>query len=291
MEYSMKILWVSLLIISVAYFSACSDAEPGKSVSNQSNNGKTNSISNTVNSNRTNNKTSPEAQTLVRTTHMTNNQTHTTPVSTTPPVRECKEILPALGPCDPLCQTGCGAAEHCYTQRPTASDPVVSKCGIRGVKGQDMMCDKNADCGVGFGCRNFRGEVACRQYCDPSGKHKPTCAEDFACIPIGGEARVGVCVKINHQCEVLNATCTAGEACYDFQAGRRCAKAGDKKVDEVCTSSAACEVGLRCVSIQNATTCRKLCDPKAGMSGCDKGTSCHVLNAQSGDPIAWGACF
>lgn len=270
------------ILCTILFLAACSnDAQPGVSVSNQS----TNNVTNNATNNKSNNSTSTNNKTATNNQTITNNQTG----QTTQTIGGCKVLDPAIGVCDILCQTGCEMTEHCVT---VATDPVESKCETRGVKGQDVECDMNMDCGVGFGCRNFRGDQACRQYCDPSGKNDPLCQEDYACIPINSEPRAGICVKVTHSCEILSDNCPDGEECYDFQSGRRCAVAGDKTLGEECTTSIACIEGLRCVAVGGEIECRTLCDPEAaGQAGCQGDTTCRALNAQSGDSLPWGACF
>ncbi|GEM_PF-7001483 len=268
---------------------ACSnEAQPAAPV-NQSNNRRSNNTQGvSIQTTSSNNGVSTNNGHVSNNQSSSNNSTSQSTMQTTPTIGACVDFSPAIGACDPLCQTGCEMTEHCVT---VATDPVESKCETRGVKGQGEACAMNMDCGVGFGCRNFRGDQACRQYCDPSGKKEPQCQVDFACIPTR-ENRVGICVKVTHNCDILNDSCPAGEECYDFQSGRRCAMAGDKGLGEDCTTSIACVDGLRCVGVGGKAQCRKLCDPNdAGQAGCEGDDTCHTLNAQSGDPIPWGACF
>lgn len=252
------------------FFVSCSKAEPAPPAKNNGfNNGLTNNATNnTNNSNNANNQNN------------VNNANNL----------ECVDLDPTLGPCDPLCQTGCEPGEHCVTTQPTANDPVETFCEPQQGGGQGAMCNSTDDCGVGFSCRNFLGDQACRQYCRPGGAGVPQCPGGHACIPIT-DPRVGICVEINHQCDPVPVdTCAgAGEDCYDFPSGRRCELAGTSMLDEDCAASVDCVEGLRCVGDGDRTACRAICNPQDPM--CPNDLNCAEIRNQNGETLPWGACF
>lgn len=265
----------SAALIAVFFVLSCGDADvaPPATFNN------TNNANNTNNSNNTNNQNTNN----LNNTNNQNNQNNTNNLTCTP-------LDPALGPCDALCQTGCGAGEHCVTRQPTANDPVTTECELQMGAGQGADCDQTSDCGEGFSCRLFRGDQACRAYCRPGDPAPPQCPFDHACIPIT-DNRIGICVFVNHTCEVLpNDSCSEpGEECYNFPSGRRCEMAGDAMLGETCDSTADCVEGTRCVADGAAVICRQTCDPDN--SQCPNDENCAELTDQNGQSLGWGACF
>ncbi len=100
----------------------------------------------------------------------------------------CDELDPAIGPCDPICQTGCGADEHCVLDGAT----IASTCGPAGAGENEAICETDADCGVGLHCRSTGGaNPRCLYFCDGV---SPDCPDSYECIRYQGEQRLGVCI-------------------------------------------------------------------------------------------------
>jgi hypothetical protein len=245
-------------------------------------NGATNGSSNNGGTNgATNGQTSTNGN-----TGSTNNGTNS---NTNNGTMACTDLDPALGPCDPICQTGCDDGDHCVA----GGDPLAAMCGPAGAGEQGQACQEDSDCGVGLHCRSVGGgALRCSYYCNPL-VADTGCPPNHACNRLVADQRLGACIAIEHLCDAVPTdTCADPEECYDTLNGRRCVQAGDTAEDGSCTRSTDCQVGLRCVEVANmGLVCQPICDPDGGDGQCADGDTCHALQDQQGDPLTWGACY
>src|SRR5690606_723929 len=97
----------------------------------------------------------------------------------------CVDLDPAVGACDPLCQTGCGPGEHCILDADT-----MAFCEDAGVGAQGQACSADTECAVGLHCRGVAGSARrCLNYCNPAGE--PACPSNHACVRLQADTRIG----------------------------------------------------------------------------------------------------
>ena len=198
----------------------------------------------------------------------------------------CEPLDPALGPCDPICQTGCGIGEHCVA----VGDPLEALCEDAGLGEQSDTCNADTECAIGLHCRAVGGgPQLCMAYCDPDA---PDCGDGYGCVRLAADQRLGACVAIDNRCDAVpEDTCPDPDECYDTITGRQCLPSGDGAEDEGCARSSDCGPGLRCVGVgDQGQLCRPLCDPDGDGAECADG-NCNQLQDPGGEPLSWGACL
>lgn len=269
---------IALALGIVALVAACGDkggVAPNKNNANNTT-GSNNSTSGSNNSTSgSNNATSNNGTTSTNGTSGPNN--------TTGP---CTELDPALGDCDPICQTGCDIAEHCLIDA-----DAMAACAPSGIGAQDDPCNADTECAVGLHCRSVGGgDRHCLSYCNPMGE--PGCLAGHACVRLQADVRVGACVPIDNTCDAVPTdSCTDPDECYDTITGRQCLPSGSIAADQECQLSSDCGPGLRCVSIMDiGQVCKPLCDPNGAADQCADGM-CRTLSSPAGAPLTWGACY
>ena len=276
------------LLISLLALAACGSDNNVAAPNNTSGN----NTSNTSGSNNaTNNATSGTNNATSGTNNATSGTNNTMGTNNTTPTNNtnggmCTPLDPALGDCDPLCQTGCEPGEHCILDADT-----TAACGPSGVGAQGQACNADTECAVGLHCRSVAGSAPrCLNYCNPDGE--PGCPANHACVRLQADTRVGACVPIENECDAAPTdTCTDPDECYDTIQGRKCLPSGDVMLDGDCNLSSECAAGLRCVSIMDVgQVCKPLCDPNGAADQCTDGM-CRTLQSPQGEQLTWGACY
>jgi hypothetical protein len=277
-----RLIAVSIATLTIA---ACGPGNNGTASSNNGQNGSQNASTNGQNgaTNAATNSASNQATNSSTSTNaVTNSNAETNNAA-------CDELDPPLGDCDPICQTGCDVGDHCIA----TGDPLEAICEGAGVGAQGEECSADTECGVGLHCRAIgQGPQICTAYCDPT-VLETGCPPDHACNRLVADMRIGACVEIEHRCDAVpEDSCADPEECYDTLNGRRCVEAGDTALNEPCTRSTDCAVGLRCVGVDGmGEVCRQICDPNGDAGQCPDGETCRALRNQQGDDLTWGACY
>lgn len=277
------------VVAAIALIAACGPENNGTASGNNGDNSSQNNETNTATTNNGTNAATNNASngSTNGNTGSTNNASTSTNNDTTP--MGCMDLDPGLGPCDPICQTGCDVGQHCVAD----GDPLEAMCEDAGMGEQGQACQADTECGVGLHCRSVGGgALRCVTYCNPNAI--PTgCPANHACNRLVSDMRLGACIAISNECEAIPAdTCDDPEECYDTLNGRRCVESGDTALGDPCTRSTDCQVGARCVGVDGmGESCRTLCDPDGDDSECDDGETCHGLRDQQGDTLSWGACY
>lgn len=271
-------IWITVLVAGL--LTSCSDDEvsdPSNNTNNSTNNSTSNVTNNTTN-NTTNNVTNNT------TNNVTNNTTNNSTTS------DCVALDPALGACDPICQTGCGISDHCIAKQASQTEAPVASCSAAGDK-TSGACTADTECAKGFVCLSVEGaESACVEYCRPGSAAQTGCAAGMDCRPFQLELRLGVCTSADNQCSFFPDSCGDGKNCYDTPNGTRCANyAEDATADMACANSNECNDRQRCVGVgEGALACKPICDPDE--PNCVEGT-CQRMSDADGVPLAWGACL
>ncbi len=277
----MRIPWLGIAVAGLLISSCSDDDVNNPSSNNTTTNNSTNNSTNTSTNNATNTSTNNSTNTS------TNNATNT---STNNSTNTCLALDPALGACDPICQTGCDAADHCIAKQTSATDPPVAACGVAGDK-TSGACANDTECGKGFVCLSVEGaDAACLEYCRPGAPSQTGCGAGLDCRPFQLELRVGVCVASNDQCGFFPDSCGDGKNCYNTPNGTRCASfASEAVADMTCANSNECNDQYRCVGVgAGALACKPICNPNEPV--CGSGT-CQRMSDADGLPLAWGACL
>lgn len=205
------------------------------------------------------------------------------------PSDECVGVTPAIGPCDPLCQTGCGRQETCVPFTYGPGSPLRSECREDGTVPEHSPCVGTADsCLHGLGCMIPTGRATsrCFSFCVPGGD--PGCEEGEICQAIVAEdPRVGIC--ITEDCtQFPNDNCPPTQDCYKTPDGLTCmiydasARLGDS-----CTASQQCNEDQECTGSVGPTEegCRAKC-VLGDSSYCEAAEACKPLLNQP-----YGACL
>lgn len=276
----------TLVVAVVVVVAACGSDNNVASQNNGANND-ANNTSNNASNNATNNETSGS-------NNLSNNATNNPTNNTTGPNNNtnnttptCEPLDPAIGDCDPICQTGCDVGDHCLVDA-----DAMAMCGPAGPRLQDEACSADTECDLGFHCRSVGGgDRTCLSYCDPNAD-RTGCSSSHACVRLQADNRIGACVPIVDECEVVPTDeCADPDECYGTIQGRKCLPAGTVALDEDCTRSSDCAPGLRCVTIMDTgQVCKPLCDPQGGDDQCTDGM-CRALSNPQGQPLDWGACY
>jgi len=159
-------------------------------------------------------------------------------------------------PCHPLCpdESGCLEGQNCTFA------PAGGFACLAGTQ----------DLGMGCNDETFCAEGACVDIPEKGRRCVEFCVEDADCsdpetscsliVEYGGGQTIQVCAPKPPGCSVFSQNCeAAGQACY--LAGETvCLAAGDKGLNQACTTPNDCVAGLVCVSDK----CHEPCNPKTG---------------------------
>lgn len=272
------------LLICVISAVACGD-DPAPASNTSTNNTSTN---NTSTNNTSENNTS-ENNTATNNTSTNNTSVNNTSLNNT----QCVGLSPAIGECDPLCQSGCDAQEACVARQGAEAFEATCQEGT-GVLGQDEPCVNDADCVAGAMCLGLDGgATTCRLYCRTGGEEQPQCPTGYQCRPFQLESRVGVCDIPLNECSYFPNSCEDGKECYDTPNGTRCSSFNEEATpDQACTQSTECNDRYRCAGTSPQTlTCKPICNPDEEVNTCDEGLNCVQMRDASGNLLLWGACM
>jgi hypothetical protein len=222
----------------------------------------------------------------------TNGNTNSSPNNTTIATNgatddgECHPLDPSIGPCDPLCQTGCEADQACSISSSDPFTPIQSVCEGGGPATAGMECSTDNGCEAGLGCLSIDGlTFECVPFCRVGGG-VPGCDDETVCTPFDrDERRVGICIPPEDECtQYPGDDCPAGQNCNRTELGLRCiAFDPDASVGDDCTSPGDCNDDHGCINIDGRSQCRQLCDAADPMCADDE--MCARLN-----DLPYGAC-
>lgn len=204
--------------------------------------------------------------------------------TTEPPT--CTPLSPAIGTCDALCNTGCGAGEACMTA-PVQGGAIESQCVPTGPGGQGDACGQTGNCKEGFACLSSDGTTAsCLQYCRPNVNDATQCGAGLVCAGFSQSVPgLGVCIQApDDGCTTYpNTGCEDNEQCYDAQGGgticapfNASAKAGD-----TCASANACNKGQICAGSGASGACQDICPTPGDNTGCEDGKQCQGVSGKT----------
>jgi len=248
---------------------------------NGTNNGTTNNTTST-NNGTTNNTTGTNNGVTNNTTGMTNNNTNGMTNG------GCQEIMPAVGECDALCQTGCMADQNCVVASSGPGAPAMAVCQPAGTAVAGDACDQMTACAEGHGCLTTDGGAtfSCRQYCRV-GDGEPSCAGAATCAAADPNIpELGICIEPEDECTGYpNDSCPDGQNCYQTNIGLRCVDYNAAAMPgDACASPTDCNDAQGCVGDGMTNNCRALCDPAAPM--CAGTEQCVQLTN-----LPYGACI
>ena len=255
---------------------------------NQSTNNATNNATNnqSTNNQSTNNQSTNNQSTNNQSTNNTTNNQSTNNTNNTNNNGECAPLSPAIGPCDPICQTGCAATEACVAGKTGPTAPLASQCQPAGTGAVGDACNQENLCAAGLGCFTSDGtNFSCQQFC-ATADGEAACEGGAVCAAFDqNEQRIGICTMPTDECtQYPNDSCADGENCYLTNLGLRCiahhptAMAGDS-----CASPTDCGDEQACVGGANGNVCANMCDPNNAM--CAEGEQCAPLTG-----VSFGVC-
>lgn len=176
-------------------------------------------------------------------------------------INDCGKAAPSGAPCNPYCNLGCAAGQHCVTTDGTFS------CQGSGSAAIDAECASAADCAEGLSCFSIESDpgLKCRQPCVDAGD----CPEGRQCNLTVNFASGGldICNAPTTACDLFAAEsgCAEGEACVWYQSALTCREPGNLDAGQVCfgLGSAPCKEGLHCV-----VECVELCSTGGESPSC-----------------------
>lgn len=264
---------------------ACSGGatcQSGLCVGGDDNNG-----TNNANAGTNNGSSNANAGTNNDTTNAGTNNTTANAGTNNDTTAACPEALdPPIGPCDPICQSGCDGGQNCAAGSMGAGADLMSRCIPAGDTASGEMCTPGmGQCQVGYGCvtNPDNNESRCREYCVP-GVSTCTDTNEQCIFGLDQNGTLGVCGEPPEECDPFDDMCPDTQKCGPTQnAGFQCLPAGDKGAGEMCASG-ECSEGLYCTGPQGGdTTCLEVCNTDDPM--CDAG-QCQPLGIEN-----YGVCF
>lgn len=207
---------------------------------------------------------------------------------------------PALGPCDPVSQSGCNPDQKCsITPQPNPVLPPVVACVPRtGARQALESCSRATptqadDCAPGLACRG-QADPRCLAFCADS--PDDTCPASEMCLfaeDLDSDLTIDVqyCARL---CDVLDQDCgQSGVACYPTRDGTLCVSEGAGSTPagegQICPYANSCAEGLGCFRVGTSSDwlCFAICDAdQSGGPGCAANQFC---NRHEDDD--WGVCI
>jgi hypothetical protein len=236
----------------------------------KSNNGSANNVS--TNNTMANNTSTNGSTNNMSTNNMSTNNMSTNNMSTNNN-GGCQVIDPAIGPCDPLCQTGCEAGQACVAGSTGPGAPTSSACQPAGTAMEGDTCSGMAACAAGLNCIvTAQGQMMgeCAQFCRVGGG-EPSCMDGTCVVFDQNLPTLGVCQP---SCTGFpNDTCDAGQQCYpaDQMGGTVCGTPGATAIGGQCTNLNECVAGSICFN----GTCVSQCD--TANPTCGQGEACTTI--------------
>ena len=195
-------------------------------------------------------------------------------------INDCDKAVPLTVECNPYCQLGCDAGEHCVV------DNGSFRCRPIGSIPHGAGCTDAGSCAFGVSCFELSSEGFDR--C-----HTP-CIDDDDCpnaelcnttATIGPQLSLSICTAQGTSCDPLGeSACDGGEACYLNGSVAECAASGTLPLGAVCHGQGlnACAPGLHCL-----VTCRELCSTGDQAPSC---WSCPGGHHEVAQALSLGFC-
>ena len=195
-------------------------------------------------------------------------------------INACPKVVPPTAACNPYCQLGCAAGEHCVVNGSEFG------CLPSGALGFGDDCTTADSCGSPLSCFGLSsdGSAQCHRPCITDDDcPSPTLCDTVASI--GGGLSLSICGSPSEGCDILGAnTCSDGMSCYLNANKGQCLPNGTLGVGEVCEGQAinSCAPGLHCL-----VTCRELCSTGSEQPGC---TTCPGGHHEFSPSLSLGFC-
>jgi hypothetical protein len=186
----------------------------------------------------------------------------------------CPDPLPAPEACDYFLSCGCDTPdEKCSVLVGGANG-----CVAVGTKTDGMACASDNECVAGTICAKYGDSMVCMRFCDDA--HAcPSTPNAQACYIGVTNSDAELCGQI---CDLRTQDCALpDQGCYpSSKAGQMekgiCVKAGTSVEGGPCGPANDCSEGLTCVTVNQVSTCHKLCDRGGGAPTCAMGM-CQAL--------------
>lgn len=196
-------------------------------------------------------------------------------------INDCEKVVPITSACNPYCQLGCDAGDHCVV------DGAAFSCLPTGTVNFGQPCTSPDSCAYGLSCFTLGGATGstCQAPCINDG----SCPSPALCdtvASIGGGLSLSICSTPSESCDVLNpGSCGAGQSCYLFGNSAQCLPNGTMSAGEVCEGGPAnsCAPGLHCL-----VTCRELCSTDDKQPSC---WSCAGGHHEFSPSLSLGFCL